>query len=208
MSKKILSQFLQSCFPLVPWNYGFRNSIYSPKESFISRRSFAAQILLWWIRQDGRTSPCFVRIHTQRHCCHKRIYSKQIEWNGEKSLNHPNVVNFENVCYQSFAIIFEYVLLSFSPFRIFLEISGFDGFLSFLDYFSDKKVELFFPKITLDLIDGPQFLHNILVSYNNKHYANITDAVELGMAIKTTQYNVNSLTLGNYGHWFIKQDLF
>ena len=25
---------------------------------------------------------------------------------------------------------------------------------------------------------------------------------------KTTQYNVNSLTLGNQGHWFVKQELF
>ena len=82
-----------------------------------------------------------------------------MEWNGEKSLNHPNVVNFENVCYQLVAIIFEYVLFSFSPFGTILEISGFDGFLSFLDYFSAKKMEFFFPKITLDLIDGPQFLH-------------------------------------------------
>ena len=55
-------------------------------------------------------------------------------------------------------------------------------------------MKLFFPKISLDLIDGLQFLHNngithqalkpanILVS--NKHYANITDAAELNMAIK------------------------
>ena len=30
-----------------------------------------------------------------------------------------------------------------------------------------------------------QFLRNILVSYNNEHYANVTDAVELRMAIKS-----------------------
>ena len=42
---------------------------------------------------------------------------------------------------------------------------------------------------------------NILVSYN--HYANITDAAELNMAIiKTTQYNLNwgDSDLGNQGH--------
>ena len=39
-------------------------------------------------------------------------------WNGEKylkeakileSLNHPNLVNFKNVCYQPLAIMFEFV---------------------------------------------------------------------------------------------------
>ena len=55
-------------------------------------------------------------------------------------------------------------------------------------------MEFFFPELGLDLIDGLEFLHNngiahqdskpanILVS--NKHYANITDAAELNMAIK------------------------
>ena len=55
-------------------------------------------------------------------------------------------------------------------------------------------MEFLFPELGLDLIDGLEFLHNngiahqdskpenILVS--NKHYANITDAAELNMAIK------------------------
>ena len=46
-------------------------------------------------------------------------------------------------------------------------------------------MELFFPKITLDFNDGSQFLRNILMSYNNKHYANIIDVLELRMAIKS-----------------------
>ena len=102
-----------------------------------------------------------------------------------KSLNHPNVVNFKNVCFQPLTIIFEYVSFSFSPFGTVCEISGLDEFLRFLDYFLVKKMKLFFPKISLDLIDGLQFLHNngiahralkpanILVS--NKHYANNTE---------------------------------
>ena len=96
--------------------------------------------------------------------------------------------------YQPSAIMFEYVSFSFSPFETVREIRRLDGFLRFVDYFSAKKMELFFPKISLDLIDRFQFLHNngiahrdlkpgnILVS--NKHYANMTDAAELNMTIK------------------------
>ena len=90
--------------------------------------------------------------------------------------------------------MFEYVSLSFSPFGTIREINGLDGFLRFLDYFSAKKTELFFPKISLDLIDGVQFLHNNWIAQedlkpanileSNKHYAKITDAVELNIAIK------------------------
>ena len=48
---------------------------------------------------------------------------------------------------------------------------------------------------------------NILVS--NKYYVNITDAAKLTYDHKkTTQYNANSLILGNLGHWFVKQELF
>ena len=60
--------------------------------------------------------------------------------------------------------MFEYVSLSFSPFGTIREINGLDGFLRFLDYFSAKKTELFFPKISLDLIDGVQFLHNKVIN--------------------------------------------
>ena len=84
--------------------------------------------------------------------------------------------------------------LVFPHLEQYVKISGLDRFLRFLGYFSAEKMELFFPKISLDLIDGLQFLHsngiahrdlkpvNILVS--NKHYVNITDAAELNMAIK------------------------
>ena len=55
-------------------------------------------------------------------------------------------------------------------------------------------MELFFPKISLDLTDGLQFFHNNGIAYwdlkpanvlvSNEHYAIITDAAELNMAIK------------------------
>ena len=70
------------------WNYGLHNSICSSKESFIYQSSFVNQIILWWSRLGGKSRPSFFRIHIQnmfswRHCCHKRIYLKQVEWNGE-----------------------------------------------------------------------------------------------------------------------------
>ena len=71
-----------------------------------------------------------------------------------------------------------------------------DGILRFLDYFLAKNIECFFPKINPDLIVGLQFLHNNGIAHRDlkpanilvrdKHYANITDAVELTMAIKNT----------------------
>ena len=126
-------------------------------------------------------------------------------WNGGKNfketkilerLNQPNLVNFKNVYYQPLAIMFENISFSFSPFAIIRKISGFDGFLDgFLVIFRLKKWSYSFH-------DGLQFLlnngiahrdlkpANILVSCN--HYANITDAAELNMAIiKTTLYNLN-----------------
>ena len=110
--------------------------------------------------------------------------------------NDPNLVNFKNVCYQPLAIMFENISFSFSLFAIIRKISGLYGFLDgFLVIFRLKRWSYFFH-------DGLQFLLNngmahrdlkpadILVSYN--HYANITDAAELNMAIiKTTLYNLN-----------------
>ena len=110
--------------------------------------------------------------------------------------NEPNLVNFKNVCYQPLAIMFENISFSFSLFAIIRKISGLYGFLyGFLVIFWLKRWSYFFH-------DGLQFLLNngmahrdlkpadILVSYN--HYANITDAAELNMAIiKTSLYNLN-----------------
>ena len=76
-----------------------------------------------------------------------------MRWNGENCLkeakilespNHPNLVNFENVCYQPLAIMFEYVSFSFSPFGTIREIRRLNGFPRFLYYFSVKMVKLFF----------------------------------------------------------------
>ena len=149
------------------------------------------------------------RVHIQstlgRHCWHKKIYSKQMGRNRGKNLkeakilerlNQPNLVNFKNVCYQPLAIMFENISFSFSPFAIIRKISGLDGFL---DGFS---VIFWLKRWSYSFHDGLQFLlnngiahrdlktANTLVGYN--HYANITDAAELNMAvIKTTQYNLN-----------------
>ena len=74
-------------------------------------------------------------------------------WYGEKflkevkileSLNHPNLINFKNVCYQPLAIMFEYVSFSFSPFGTIREICRLVGLERFLDYFLVKMMKLFF----------------------------------------------------------------
>ena len=39
-----------------------------------------------------------------------------------ESLNHPDLVNFKNVCYQQLTIMIEYVSFSFSPFGAIREI--------------------------------------------------------------------------------------
>ena len=74
-------------------------------------------------------------------------------WNWEKfskeakileGLNHPNLVNFKNVCYQPLVIMFEYLSFSISPFGTIREIRRLDGFQWFLDSFSVKMMKLFF----------------------------------------------------------------
>ena len=45
-----------------------------------------------------------------------------------ESLSHPNLVNFKNICYQPFAIMFEYVSCSFSPFGTIRETRRLDEF--------------------------------------------------------------------------------
>ena len=55
-----------------------------------------------------------------------------------ESLNHPNLVNFKNICYQLLAVMFEYVSFSFSPLGTIPEICRLDGFQRFLDYYSVK----------------------------------------------------------------------
>ena len=89
------------------------------------------------------------------------------------SLYDPNVVDF----------ILEYVSFSFSPFGTICEIKRLNEFLKFLNYFLAKNMELFFPKIGLDLIGGRQFLQNNEISHrdlkpgnilvNNNHDSNI-----------------------------------
>ena len=55
-----------------------------------------------------------------------------------ESLNHPNLVNFKNICYQALAIMFEYVSFSFFPFGTIYEIRRLVAFKRFLDYFWSK----------------------------------------------------------------------
>ena len=93
--------------------------------------------------------------------------------------------------------MFENILFSFSPFGIIRKISRLDGFLDgFLVIFRLKRRSYSFH-------DGLQFLLNSRIAHRDlkpanilgsyKHFANITDAAELNMAIiKATQYNVNS----------------
>ena len=88
----------------------------------------------------------------------------------------------------------EYVSFSFSPFRTICEIKRLNEFLKFLSYFLAKNMEIFFPKISLDLIDGPQFLQNNEIAHrdlkpgnilvNNNHDSNISGAGKVHKAIK------------------------
>ena len=55
-----------------------------------------------------------------------------------ESLNHPNLVNFKSICYQPIAVMFEYVLFSFSPFGTICEIPRMDGFKVFSIIFGLK----------------------------------------------------------------------
>ena len=113
-----------------------------------------------------------------------------------KILERLNQPNFKNVFYQSLAIMFENISFIFSPFAIIREISGLDRFLDgFLVIFRLKRWSCSFHD-ELQFLLNNGIAHrdlksaNILVSFN--HYANITDATELNMAIiKTTQYNLN-----------------
>ena len=75
-----------------------------------------------------------------------------------ESLNHPNLVNFKNICYQALAIMFEYISFSFSPFGTIREIRRLDGFQGFLYYFSVKMMTLFFfSKLSFNLTDSSSF---------------------------------------------------
>ena len=54
-----------------------------------------------------------------------------------------------------------------------MKLNGLVGSLRRLNYFSAKKMELFFPKTNLDLIDGRQFLDNNGISHRDLKPANI-----------------------------------
>ena len=72
-SKKKISQFLRSCFPLaqvtsnflVAWNCRFQTSICSSKESFISREFFSHPNSLMMNHQGGRTTPWLVWVYVK-----------------------------------------------------------------------------------------------------------------------------------------------
>ena len=92
--------------------------------------------------------------------------------------------------------MFENISFSFSPFAIILKISGLDGFLDGFLVIFRLLIWSYSFHYGLQLLLNNGIAHrdlkpeNILVSYN--HYANVTDAAELNMAIiKTTQYNLN-----------------
>ena len=107
------------------------------------------------------------------------------------SLNHPNLVNSKNICYQPLATMLGHVLFSFSLFGTIREIRILDGFQRFLDYFSVKIMHSSFSKNKFRFDCSLQFLHNNRVAHqnvkpayilvSNKHYGNITDTAELNI---------------------------
>ena len=54
-----------------------------------------------------------------------------------------------------------------------MKLNGLVGSLRRLNYFSAKKMELVFPKASLDLIDGRQFLDNNGIVHQDLKPANI-----------------------------------
>ena len=88
-------------------------------------------------------------------------------------LNHPNIVEFQGVCYEPFMFMMEYVCFDLSAFGVSRKMNTLDQLIKYCDNFKFETIEHFSVVAALEIVNGIKYLHSKDIAHRDLKPANI-----------------------------------